>query len=298
MNKPGTYHMTLYDSELLKSVVSDSDTRHQQISTGQFEGKVKRIILPDIIIDHGHYNVKLIAQGSFSANTVTLMIIHQMDETGKVCGQDLHGGDLLIIPRNGDAEFTIPINTMWSAINVSEDHLAKYGVTIKNSQLFHLDQKTFSQFNKTYLSLEKQVSQGMGDQYVLQDSILSHFLGTIEDQDEKIELRYTDGYLLALNVRDHIIEHIDETLQMHLLCQLTHKSVRTIERTFKKVFNLTVRDYHTFYRLALIRNSLLHDKNISVSNAALKYGYYHLGRFSTKYKRLFNELPSDTLIRR
>jgi AraC family ethanolamine operon transcriptional activator len=287
--------MHFFDSEFLKSVVSDSDTRHQQVTAGKFEGKLKRIILPDITIDHGEYNLKLIAQGAFSPNTVTFMIIHRMDEMGKVCGADLIGGSLIVLPLHADAEFTIPQHTIWTAINVPKKHLEKYGFEVTKTELFTLDKKTFTLFNQTYLQIEKQLSEGIESPDVLQDMILSHFIGTIESLENRLELGYSDGYMMALNVRDYIIEHIVEPLQMYKLCQLTNKSVRTIERTFKQVFNLTVREYHLSYRLSLVRQTLIHDKNTSVSNAALKYGYFHLSRFSSSYKKLFLELPSQTL---
>lgn len=290
--------MHFFDSEFLKSVVSDSDTQHKQVSAGKFEGKIKRIILPDIVIDHGEYNLKLIAKGALSPHTVTLMIIHHVDEIGKVCGNDIEGGDLIVLPIHADAEFTIPKNTIWTAINVSEAHLLKYGLKVTTIQLFHLDKKDFYRFNQTYMALENQFSQGLESQEVLQDTILSHFIQTIEGLDNKIESQYSAGNLMALKVRDYIIEHIEEPLQMFQLCQLTNKGIRTIERTFKQIFNLTVRDYHTAYRLSLIRQTLIHDKNTSVSDTALKYGYLHLGRFSQNYKKLFGELPSQTLRRR
>ena len=218
-----------------------------------------------------------------------------MDEIGKVCGADLIGGSLIVLPVYADAEFTIPPHTSWTAINVPKVHLAKYGLKVDTTKLFTLDKKSFFQFSQTYSRLEKQLSEGKESQEVLQDMILSHFIQTIESLDNKLELRYSDGYLMALNVRDYIVEHIDEPVQMYKLCQLTNKSVRTIEITFKQVFNLTVRDYHAYYRLSLVRQTLIHDKNISVSNAALQYGYFHLGRFSNNYKKLFGELPSQTL---
>ena len=295
MQIPSTYHMHFFDSEFLKSVVSDSDTRHQQVTAGRFEGKLKRIILPDMVIDHGEYNLKLIAQGAFSPKTVTLMILHRMDEIGKVCGMDLQGGSLIVLPVHADAEFTIPQHTSWTAINVPKAHLAKYGFTVETTQLFTLDKISFHQFNQAYVRLEQQLSEGKECQEVLQDMILSHFIQSVESLENRLDLRYSDGYLMALNVRDYIIDHVEEPLQMYKLCQLTNKSVRTIERTFKQVFNITVREYHASYRLSLVRQTLIHDKNVSISNTALKYGYFHLSRFSSNYKKLFGELPSQTL---
>ena len=290
--------MHFFDSEFLKDVVSDSDTRHHQVTAGKFEGKLKRIILPDIIIDHGEYNLKLIAQGAFSPNTVTLMILHHMDEIGKMCGKELIAGSLIVLPVHADAEFTIPQHTTWTAINVPKEHLSKYGLEVNTTQLFTLDKKSFMYFNQTYMQIEKQLSQGIESQKILQDMILSHFIQAIESLENKLELRYSDGYLMALHIRDYLVDNIVEPVQMYKLCQLTNKSVRTIERTFKQMFNLTVREYHSYYRLFLVRQTLIHDKNTSVSNAALKYGYIHLARFSSSYKRLFRELPSQTLRKR
>ena len=297
MQIPSIHHMRFFDSEFLKSVVSDSDTRHQQITAGSFEGKLKRVILPDIIIDHGEYNLKLIAQGAFSPNTVTLMIIHHTGDIGKVCGVDFVGGNLMVIPLHTDAEFTIPKHSSWTAINVAPTHLAKYGYKVDAMQLFTLNKECFHQFNQIYLKLENQLSKGQVSQEVLQDMILSHFLQAIECLENRLEINYSDGYLMALNIRDYIIEHIEEPIQMYKLCQLTSKSVRTIERTFKQVFNLTVREYHSSYRLSLVRQTLMYNKNTSVSSAALEHGYLHLSRFSSNYKKLFNELPSQTLRR-
>jgi len=295
MQIPCTHHMHFFDSEVLKSVVNDSETRHLQLTSGQFEGKIKHIILPDMVIDHGEYNLKLLAQGAFSPNTVTLMIIHHVDEIGKVCGLDFQSGSLITFPVHADAEFIIPKHASWTAINVPEAHLAKYGLKINTMQLYTLNEKKFNQFSKVYLKLENELSKGVESQEVLQDMILSHYIHTIESLDNKLEIYYSDRYLMALNIRDYLVEHILEPLQMYKLCQLTNKSVRTIEITFKQVFNLTVRDYHAYYRLSLVRQTLIHDKNISVTDAAIQYGYIHLGRFSNNYKKLFGELPSKTL---
>ena len=50
-------------------------------------------------------------------------------------------------------------------------------------------------------------------------------------------------------------------------------------------------------RLDEVRRRLLAGgrEQTSVSNAALDFGFCHLGRFSADYRRAFGELPSETL---
>jgi AraC-like DNA-binding protein len=38
-------------------------------------------------------------------------------------------------------------------------------------------------------------------------------------------------------------------------------------------------------------------RTTTVSEIALKWGFYHMGRFAIRYKALFGESPSQTLVR-
>jgi AraC family ethanolamine operon transcriptional activator len=38
-------------------------------------------------------------------------------------------------------------------------------------------------------------------------------------------------------------------------------------------------------------------EGVSVTDAATRFGFFHLGRFSGQYRRLFGELPFETLRR-
>jgi transcriptional regulator GlxA family with amidase domain len=49
-------------------------------------------------------------------------------------------------------------------------------------------------------------------------------------------------------------------------------------------------------RVAAVRQELLHpNAQTSVTDTALKWGFNHLGRFSSYYAQRFGQLPSETL---
>jgi AraC family ethanolamine operon transcriptional activator len=51
-------------------------------------------------------------------------------------------------------------------------------------------------------------------------------------------------------------------------------------------------------RLNKVRRALrAADAATTVTEAAMRFGFFHLGRFSAQYHRLFGERPSDTLQR-
>jgi len=295
MTIPTVNTMTFFDSQHLQEALKDSYFQHRQVTAGNFKGTLRRIELPDIVIDSGSYNLKLLAEGELSDQTVALIIVHRMKEGGILCGEELSIGDLILLPVGSEMDLVMPEGTTWSCINVPQTHLKRYGVTILKSEIFHLNSVNFSHLSQRYERILEYLTKNIFTEETLQDMIISLLLNTIEENKNRIEFRYKDNYLVALNIKDYLMEHSESTVQMYQLCELTGKSVRTIERIFKQAFSLSIRDFHTYHRFALIRQTLLHDKNTTVSNAALKYGYMHLGRFSQKYKEIFGELPSHTL---
>jgi len=297
MTIPSVNTMTFFDSQYLQEVLKDSCFVHRQVTSGEFKGIVKRIQLPNIIIDSGEYNRKLLAEGELSKKTVAMIVIHYMETVGKICGEEAAPGDIIILPAGTEIELVMPEGTSWTCVNIPQSHLRRYGLIVNKSEIFHLSRIHFTHFIKRYKNILKYLEKGIFTEETLQDMVISLFIHTIEENKSNIEFKYKDSYLMALNIRDYLIDHSESAVQMYELCELTGKSVRTIERVFKQVFSLSVREFQTYHRFSLIRQILLHDKHTSILNAAVKYGYMHMGRFSQKYKELFGELPSQTLRR-
>jgi len=80
------------------------------------------------------------------------------------------------------------------------------------------------------------------------------------------------------------------------LCRLLHLNRRTLQEYFQDVVKFSPKQYLLAYRLGKVR-SLIIDSNgpISIKDAAMRWGFWHLGEFANLYKRLFQELPSCTV---
>lgn len=289
---------TFFDSDHLQEAVNDANFIHRQVAPGAFQATLSRTILADIVIDTGTYNIKLMAEGCFSGKTVTLIIVHNMLGVGRSSGEEVQIGDLMILAPGEMADFTLPNSTTWSSISVPIQVMEEYQVTINESNIYHLDKQIFSKFIWHYTQMLTLINNDRYPPILLQDMIISLFLHTTEEANGQNAYAYKDSYLEALNIRDEILDNIEKDLHMKELCKLIGKGVRSVERIFKKHFDLSPREYHTYHRFLLIRQMLLHDKNTNVSQAAMKYGYIHFGHFSKKYKSLFGELPSYTLHQR
>ena len=83
------------------------------------------------------------------------------------------------------------------------------------------------------------------------------------------------------------------------LCGAVGVSSPTLYRAFIEITGLPPSSYMKFARLSKARGLLLRDRphRGAVKQAAIACGFYDFGRFSSEYRQLFGEKPSDTIRR-
>ncbi|GLZ50365.1 AraC family transcriptional regulator [Actinomycetospora sp. NBRC 106375] len=79
------------------------------------------------------------------------------------------------------------------------------------------------------------------------------------------------------------------------LARAVSVSARALHNGFRKELETTPIQYLHEIRLQRVRDELLIGEATQVSDVAVKWGFYHLGRFSQQYRRRFGVLPSETL---
>ena len=101
------------------------------------------------------------------------------------------------------------------------------------------------------------------------------------------------------------IDYINAALMQHVcpsivdICIELKVSQRKLQYSFKKILGITPQNYLYKYRLNKVRAELLKSccTLVTVTEVALYWHFWHLGRFSKDYQHLFGELPSATLKR-
>ncbi|MCK5354053.1 MAG: AraC family transcriptional regulator, partial [Methyloprofundus sp.] len=76
-------------------------------------------------------------------------------------------------------------------------------------------------------------------------------------------------------------------------------SQRTLEYAFQENLSQTPVHFIKKLRLHSIRRKLLtaDSSELTIADTAHKYGIYDMGRFASIYKKNFDELPSQTLLK-
>jgi AraC family ethanolamine operon transcriptional activator len=101
-------------------------------------------------------------------------------------------------------------------------------------------------------------------------------------------------------VLDYVHSEPSEEITAVKLCTLADCSQRWLEHSFKKRFGVTPKKYVKYLRLSRLRENLLNPAQVehpTVIELASVYGFWHMGQLAADYRKVYGELPSDTLKR-
>ncbi|MDA3672170.1 MULTISPECIES: helix-turn-helix domain-containing protein [Burkholderia cepacia complex] len=96
-------------------------------------------------------------------------------------------------------------------------------------------------------------------------------------------------HLLAMSERINVPSVME-------MCRRLQVSRRTVQNSFRSVTETTPLNYLRSIRLNGVRRSLIstHPSNLSIGDAAARWGFFHPSHFAADYQELFGELPSRT----
>jgi AraC-like DNA-binding protein len=105
------------------------------------------------------------------------------------------------------------------------------------------------------------------------------------------------GYLVR--AEEYIRANLDGPLSVLDVAAAAGVSPRTLSGAFRKHRGVSTTGFVRMRRLEAVHQDLLLSPPCAtrIVDVAMRYGFTHLGHFSSKYKRAFGEMPSDTLRR-
>jgi AraC family ethanolamine operon transcriptional activator len=100
-------------------------------------------------------------------------------------------------------------------------------------------------------------------------------------------------------VEQHLLDDLATPQTVNEFCRIADTSRRTLEYSFKDYFGTSPKRFIKALKLNAARDDLLAGSYGSeqVVEIASGLGFTHMGQFSTDYRHMFGEKPSDTLRR-
>jgi AraC family ethanolamine operon transcriptional activator len=110
----------------------------------------------------------------------------------------------------------------------------------------------------------------------------------------------TRGHSIVTRAQEYMRAHVEEPLTVEDLCRELGVSRRTLQYSFREVLRVNPVSYLRALRLNGVRRALKEAADRqggAVQDVAARWGFWHLSHFACDYRRMFGELPSETLNR-
>lgn len=98
---------------------------------------------------------------------------------------------------------------------------------------------------------------------------------------------------------DFMEANADEVITPAELARVGYMSIRTLHASFQQVLQATPMDYLRRIRMERVRAELVQnsDPEVKITELAARWGFYHPSRFAARYRDMYGELPSQTILR-
>jgi AraC family ethanolamine operon transcriptional activator len=137
-------------------------------------------------------------------------------------------------------------------------------------------------------------------QRVLEQSLLSAVVATVPDNDASPRPPTPNRRHIVDAAKAFMNARIAEPITVADVCVELGVCRRTLQYSFQDVLGINPVRFLRALRLNGVRRDLRNAATPanSVQDMAAKWGFWHLGHFVTDYKRMFGELPSETVRRK
>jgi len=296
----GIISLQCHDVDELNISVKDANLEHYQTAEGKLLGEITQIELEKTTICTGNYNQQLIAKGTFAKEVITFASLMDAPE-GKTIFRSkvIPNNSALCFSENSEMSYAMVPNSTWSTFTIPRSELELLGfdiTTLADSYAGSVIQP-IEQITTLLNDLKALTPQEFShlDQDLVYEQFLSAYLEAFSHTDELMKMEKDTYKKVATQVYEYIKANSNRVIMIAELCRFTGRSERTLQRSFKSYYNVSIQDFIKFYRLHEVRKKLLNPENIeTISTLALRHGFTHLGRFSQQYKTFFGESPSQT----
>lgn len=235
-----------------------------------------------------------------------LACVHEADATQSWChGMPMGDAAILNVLPQGVAEFALSEGASLSFAVVPMNRLpAQAPASILLSTPTHMQpgMRRHAPTRDLHLELCRQLEDGDPDAGIVQRLVDSHVAASCApfhyEGNSTLRTRRS-RYLVFRKAEDFMRDNLRRQIYMHELCDASGVSERLLRYAFEDLTGVSPSRYLSMYRLCEACRALsCADASVqSVKSVALDCGLWDLSRFADSYRRVFGELPRQTLSR-
>lgn len=275
------------------------------------EWSVVEAHLDDTVVLSGRMAAPFLALGAADETDLSFAIRLAGDRAWTMNGHTMGARDIAVLGRRGELTSTTAGPIHWLALQISPERLFRYSESIAGRGVYlrrgesHLLTPHSAQVGGLLRALAKAAELATSSPVALSDAALRHALeaqlmhALVRCLDVEPEpLRCHHGPV-AQRAISYLQEHDREVIYVADLCLATGISERWLREALQAVYGTSPMRLLRLRRLNQVHRALLAGSPgaSSVTEVAMAYGFFDLGRFAQSYRQVFGEPPSATLHR-
>ena len=301
------------DFEELADSVRAWDLDFRQLDPGESPAELAQICYGRIQLSHACFNRRYEQRGGAPTGTRTFALLEEGVTGVTWCGRQITDRTLLMFDASGGFEaisqpgfkvftFAVPVVMLMDSANA---------LGIPGTENISSGDNTLELTPSTARALRQHMKQlkcaATSDPGILDASEFIHELkyalpGRLMEiialpKGTSKRPAFRTRHLALKKAVIHINSSPDKVFNVNDLCRITGVSERTLQYAFKEHFGISPKRYLMHVRLNAVRKALSRATpgEVTITDMANRFGFWHMGQFAADYRLLFSELPSETL---
>lgn len=285
--------------------------RYDQLSPGCFSGELIEFRAGWMQLVRDRSNQAMLKSGAAWEGAITFSVPLSAQGPVFCSGHPIHEPSLLVAHGDNLPDLRTP------------QHLDLLGVAVEEQALEHLLERQGAAFRITDLpkcyrlagsSVQAELTALFDElagadqdrasllgyeaiRHGIRDAVMVQLLELVAP-DQAPPLNPTARKRMVDRAREYALGHLDQPLSILDLCNHIGASRRKLQYCFQETLGINPVAYLRALRLNAVRRELRESTQLhAVQEVAARWGFWHLSRFSSDYRTLFGETPSQTLHR-
>ena len=278
----------------------------RQNGKGSFRAALAQKTTTEAEFISDRYNRSLSMHLAPISNSVGIVFPRSVSGDFLVGGENIGNDKLVVVPPGPGVDIVGPSLIGSETIFISEERFAQLTETLcptfekpEITTLFEGDHAQLHALRQAVTDIVAHSELGSNGEEaanIVASSIA--WMGESSKRQLPIEISESAACINVAKIAQQYVEsHYQESVHIEDLCRVTGVGARTMQRCFRKYFDMSVSTYLKTLRLDSARRALLkeHSSELTVTDIAMSNGCNHLGRFSVEFREQFGVSPHAML---
>jgi AraC-like DNA-binding protein len=311
----GTGSLTFTDPQMYQSAIRPAQVEVVVTTKGEFHAELKRIELSKLWVQSGRMNLPVISHSAVSAERAPIFFLTKGNQAAyRYGGLNTSLGEIIAVKAGSTHYSRSEATTHWATLSFKCEDLAVVGrilvgreltppsVThcLRPSPALMARLLNLHEAARKFADVPAHILASSEPARALEHA-LTHALITCITDGSTVEMRLGARQHLVILTRfeDFVTANNNRPLYLAEICAAVGVSDRMLRMCCQEHLGMGPVRYLWLRRMHLARRALMEATPLTatVATIAMDYGFWELGRFAVRYRELFGEVPSASLLR-